>query len=130
MATVGGHRVTVWFAPSRPAGGDYPDLAGARWRIEDAAQGILFRMFMPGTQGTLLQTIQGLAAGRPGLYVRGVLNQDPGTAAHPTVGLFHRSGWHTTNMDIVLPAAIAAPFASWRQELLKLGTAHSMVHSI
>src|SRR5262249_42403967 len=41
----------------------------------------------------------------------------------------HRNEWHLTNMDVVLPTAIPTAFAAWEKELLKLPTAHAMVHS-
>jgi phosphatidylserine/phosphatidylglycerophosphate/cardiolipin synthase-like enzyme len=129
QAAVGDRQVTIWYAPSAPAAGDYPDLADARRYIAGAKQGILFLMFMPGTHDTLLDAIMGRASAAPNLYVRGVLNQDPGTAQNPSVGLFHRNQWHVTNLDVVLPAAIPQAFSAWEQELRQLPGTHAMVHS-
>jgi phosphatidylserine/phosphatidylglycerophosphate/cardiolipin synthase-like enzyme len=125
----GGRRVTVWFAPSRKQDDDYRDLAAARQIIEAAKEGILFLMFVPGKSDTLLETIVQRAGATPSLYVRGVVNQDPHLEGEAGVALFHRNEWHPTNMDVVLPAAIAEPFTGWQKELLKFPRGNIMVHS-
>src|SRR5262249_62264664 len=65
---------------------------------------------------------------QPSLYIQGVLNQNPGTSKNP-VTLFNRGERIDASADVVLPAAIDQQFTFWRQELLKLPTAHAMVHS-
>ena len=117
----------VWFAPVR----ETIDLASARERITGATQGILFLMFNPGPQGTLLNDI--LDRTNPSkptydadLHVHGVLNQDPSTTAHPVVGLFHRGELTKADIDVVLPAAVDHDFAFW---LTELNYSMVMVHS-
>jgi phosphatidylserine/phosphatidylglycerophosphate/cardiolipin synthase-like enzyme len=109
------------------------DLEQASELIRGARQGILFAMFNPGPRGTLLNDIIELASPsspsfKPDLYIQGVVNQNPGTAKNPVV-LFNRGERIDANADVVLPAAIPGRFAYWQKEVLKLPTAHAMVHS-
>ncbi len=120
---------TVWFTPMHEG----LDLEQAGKLIAGAKQGILFAMFNPGPRGTLLNDIIELAspsspAFKPDLYIQGVVNQNPGTEKNPVV-LFNRGERVEANADVVLPAAIPGRFAYWRKEVLKLPTAHAMVHS-
>ena len=120
---------TVWFTPMREG----LDLEQAGELIRSAQQGILFAMFNPGPRGTLLNDIIELASPsspsfKPDLYIQGVVNQNPGTAKNPVV-LFNRGERIDANADVVLPAAIPGRFAYWQKEVLKLPTAHAMVHS-
>ncbi|MGY5776537.1 phospholipase D-like domain-containing protein [Rhizobium sp. LEGMi135b] len=120
---------TVWFTPMREG----LDLEQAGELIRGAQQGILFAMFNPGPRGTLLNDIIELASPsspsfKPNLYIQGVVNQNPGTAKNPVV-LFNRGERIDANADVVLPAAIPGRFAYWQKEVLKLPTAHAMVHS-
>ncbi len=120
---------TVWFTPMREG----LDLEQAGELIRGAQQGILFAMFNPGPRGTLLNDIIELASPsspsfKPDLYIQGVVNQNPGTAKNPVV-LFNRGERIDANADVVLPAAIPGRFAYWQKEVLKLPTAHAMVHS-
>jgi len=118
---------SLWFTPTV----GQVDLAEARALIASAQQAVLFLMFNPGPRDTLLNTIIDTArAGAAGhrLYIRGVLNQDPGTAKNP-VALFDQKNRTNADFDIVLPAAIDAPTQFFREELLKLDRAFAMVHS-
>jgi len=120
---------TVWFTPMREG----LDLEQAGELIRGARQGILFAMFNPGPRGTLLNDIIELASPsspsfKPDLYIQGVVNQNPGTVKNPVV-LFNRGERIDANADVVLPAAIPGRFAYWQKEVLKLPTAHAMVHS-
>ncbi len=120
---------TVWFTPMHEG----LDLEQAGELIRSAQQGILFAMFNPGSRGTLLNDIIELASPsspsfKPDLYIQGVVNQNPGTAKNPVV-LFNRGERIDANADVVLPAAIPGRFAYWQKEVLKLPTAHAMVHS-
>jgi len=108
----------VWFAPVRRT----IDLESARQRIDAATQGILFLMFNPGPDGTLLndiieRTTPASATYDPQLHIHGVLNQDPSTTQHPIVGLFHRGELTQADIDVVLPAVVDTDFAFWRHEL-------------
>jgi len=117
----------LWFTPTR----DQADLADARQLINQAERAVLFLMFNPGPTGTLLNTILDLShAQHPGsrLYIRGVLNQDPSTHAHP-VHLFDHDTVDQADFDVVLPAAIDTATAYFREELKKLDRAFAMVHS-
>ena len=82
---VDGGRITQWFAPT----GDAQDLEYARALINAAEDGVMFLFFNPGAfvaadkpkEWTLLQNIlvrhQADSPNyRPGLYMRGVVNQD------------------------------------------------------
>jgi phosphatidylserine/phosphatidylglycerophosphate/cardiolipin synthase-like enzyme len=120
---------TVWFTPMHEG----LDLEQAGKLIATAKQGILFAMFNPGPRGTLLNDIIELASPsspsfKPELYIQGVVNQNPGTDKNPVV-LFNRGERIEANADVVLPAAIPGRFAYWAKEVLKLPTAHAMVHS-
>ncbi len=121
--------LTLWFTPMS----DPKDLEQAGELIAGAKEGILFLMFNPGPRGTLLNDIIELASPsspnyNPQLYIQGVVNQNPGTAKNP-VTLFNRGDRIDANADVVLPAAIDQPSKFFRKELLKLPTAHAMVHS-
>ncbi|HYX04989.1 MAG TPA: phospholipase D-like domain-containing protein, partial [Reyranella sp.] len=121
--------VTLWFTPMH----GQADLDQAGELIKGAKEGILFLMFNPGPRGTLFNDISDLASPAsphhdPSLYIQGVLNQNPGTSKNP-VTLFNRGERVDASADVVLPAAIDEEFTFWRQELLKLPTAHAMVHS-
>lgn len=124
-----GKDVTLWFTPmSEPH-----DLEQAAELIAGAKQGILFLMFNPGPRGSLLNDIIELASPssphyNPGLYIQGVVNQNPGTAKNP-VTLFNRGDRIDANADVVLPAAIGTRLKYWVRELVKMPRAHAMVHS-
>lgn len=133
-------RMTVFFAPTVPGSQNgplesYPDLKFVKGLVEQAKQGILFLMFMPGVRDTLLDVIQQVGTHNPDLFVRGALNEDPGASSRPGAGddpyvaLFHRGVWQRTSMDAVLPAAIPVDAGPWLAEIKKLPQAHAMVHS-
>jgi phosphatidylserine/phosphatidylglycerophosphate/cardiolipin synthase-like enzyme len=130
-AKVSGAQVTAWFAPVN----DFVDLVDARRHIAEAEQGILFLMFNPGPQNSLLNDIVNRASPLSPtydekLYVHGVLNQDPGTKAHPIVGLFERNrGYYDENFDVVMAWNLQKPFAYWDKEMRKLDGTWAMVHS-
>jgi phosphatidylserine/phosphatidylglycerophosphate/cardiolipin synthase-like enzyme len=121
--------ITLWFEPMD----GLMDLEQAGKLIANAKEGILFLMFNPGPRGSLLNDIIELASPtgahyNPDLYIQGVLNQNPGTTKNP-VTLFNRGDRIDANEDVVLPAAMPALGKYWQKELLKLPTAHAMVHS-
>ena len=122
-----GASAQIWFAPVTKT----VDLESARERIDDAVDGILFLMFNPGPQGTLLNDI--VARTRPdsptydaNLHIHGVLNQDPQTTTHPIIGLFHRGERTDADLDVVLPARVDSDFGFWLGEL---SYSMVMVHS-
>ncbi len=116
----------LWFTPTV----GLVDLNDAKQAILGAQQAILFLMFNPGPKETLLNQIIGIArAGAgPRLYIRGVINQDPGTTANP-VELFNQHNSDKADFDVVLPAAIDDTTTFWQKELKKLPGTFAMVHS-
>jgi len=121
-------KVTAWFSPNPMIGpkpkkgagnkyGDHPDLRFARSFIQNAQEGILFLVFNPGYQGTLLNDILDLLenpAKNKKLYIHGVANQDPTGGKDKSPLIFvHRNKKVGTKADvennIVLPAAISVP---------------------
>jgi phosphatidylserine/phosphatidylglycerophosphate/cardiolipin synthase-like enzyme len=126
--TLGADGVSVWFTPLAGR----KDLQAARALIRNAKQAILFLMFNPGPADTLFTTIQeteasNAAASAP-LFVRGVLNQDPGGKKQPVL-MYDERGIVPRGVDVVLPAAIDDPFGQWVAELEKAPGAHAMIHS-
>ena len=125
-----GGDLTVWFTPT-PA---QEDLDACFELIRGAKQGILFLMFNPGPRGSMLNAIierlsPGSADYDPGLYIQGVINQDPGTAKSP-LEFFHRGERQSVPDDrILLPEAIDEQLNYWVKELKKLPKAFAMVHS-
>jgi phosphatidylserine/phosphatidylglycerophosphate/cardiolipin synthase-like enzyme len=112
---VGKAKVTAWFAPNPALGkkpkkgyADHADLKAARAFINGAKQGILFLVFNPGPEGTLLNDILAVLDKNPktgGVYVRGVANQDPGLK-NPVI-FVHDNDVQRGPYDIVLPGAVA-----------------------
>jgi hypothetical protein len=120
---LGEGQATTWFPPMH----DVVDLDDARARIANAKRGILFLMFNPGREGTLLNAIMDRAS-EP-LYIHGVLNQDPeaGSDDPALVGLIHRGELDAANPDIVLPSSVDERFANWEPEIRSYSIV--MVHS-
>ena len=119
--------LTLWFTSTV----GQVDLEDARKVIKGAKQAIFFLMFNPGPKDTLLTSIidsaqKGVGGSR--LYVRGAINQDPGTSANP-VQLFDQANRLKSDYDVVLPAAIDEPTKYFRRELKKLPKTFAMVHS-
>jgi phosphatidylserine/phosphatidylglycerophosphate/cardiolipin synthase-like enzyme len=124
---VGQTPVRLWFTPTV----GQVDLKEARRIIDGAKQAILFLMFNPGPKDTLLNEIidtarAGVAGNR--LYIRGAINQDPGTTKNP-VELFDSDNSEKADFEVVLPAAIDKPTDWFRRELVKLPGTFAMVHS-
>lgn len=123
---VGGADVTVYFAPTS----DGRDLEAARTLLKAAEQGVLFLMFNPGPKNTLLTTILELQQQTdPELYIRGVVNQDPGGAKAPVLRYGPEKSGVPLGKEVVLPAAIETSFDNWIPELRKLAKGFAMVHS-
>lgn len=127
--TVGdGKDVSVWFSPVNEkcmhpgSKAQYlmPDLDCANQYIKGAKEGVLFLMFQPGKDGTLLNTIAELVNKRTDLYIRGVINADE-PCIHDMEG-----------KAVVLPDGIEKGFAYWdnevtRQEFNAIG--YAIIHS-
>ncbi len=124
---IGKAPLRLWFTPTV----GQVDLVEARKLIAGAKQAILFLMFNPGPRETLLnQIIASARAGSHGdrLYIRGAINQDPGTTKNP-VELFDQRNREKADFSVVLPAAIDTITAYWTKELKKLPGTFAMVHS-
>lgn len=117
----------LWFTPTI----DKVDLNEAIKLITNARQAILFLMFNPGPQGTLLNSIitkaRAKAHGKR-LYIRGVINQDPSTEKNP-VELFEQANKVEADFDVLLPAEIDEATEFFAREMRKLPKARAMVHS-
>jgi len=117
----------LWFTPTV----GQADLKASRKFIDGAKQAILFLMFNPGPKETLLNEILDKArAGTAGkrLYIRGAINQDPGTTKNP-VQLFDLENSVKSDFDIVLPANVDKATDWFIHELKKLPKTFAMVHS-
>ncbi|WP_426424175.1 phospholipase D-like domain-containing protein [Bradyrhizobium genosp. A] len=130
-SVVAGAKVTAWFAPNPMIGakpakgkgnkyGDHPDLKYARQLIKNAQEGVLFLVFNPGYEGTLLNDVLDLLNNptkNKKLYIHGVANQDPTGGRDKAPLIFvHRNKVERSKtdaeVDIVLPAAVRAPSAA------------------
>jgi phosphatidylserine/phosphatidylglycerophosphate/cardiolipin synthase-like enzyme len=107
QATAGDWNVTAWNVPCD----NFVDLADARRLIQGARQGVLFLMFNPGPQNTLLNDI--LALNDANLFVHGVVNQDPGGAKAPLLTFHDRGTPQDAAPEVVVPAPIKAAMTSW-----------------
>lgn len=124
---IGATKNRLWFTPTI----DQVDLTEARKAIVGAKQAILFLMFNPGPKDTLLNSI--IATARKGasgkrLYIRGAINQDPGTSKNP-VELFDQGNVEKADFDVTLPAAIDEATKFFVREMKKLPKTFAMVHS-
>lgn len=104
------------------------DMEAANALIRGAKQGILFLMFKPGVEGKslmLYDTILEMAA-KGDLLVNGVMNNDPGGTANPTITFLHKNTEQKASLDVVLPGSIDTAFESWMREMSKKNvTIHS-----
>ncbi|MBR1125634.1 hypothetical protein JQ628_29210 [Bradyrhizobium lablabi] len=124
---VAGTRTRLWFTPTIKQ----VDLAEARKLIGSAKQALLFLMFNPGPNDTLLNQIIAQArrtAKGKRLYIRGAINQDPSTTKNP-VRLFDQTNVVNADYDVTLPAAIDKATEFFVREMKKLPKARAMVHS-
>jgi hypothetical protein len=100
-ASVGGVAVAAWNAPVD----NFVDLDDARALIAAAQQSVLFLMFNPGPQETLLNAILGLDPQK--LFIHGIVNQDPGAGKTPLIKMTHQGQQlPPAAIDTILPAAL------------------------
>ena len=112
----------VWFSPKKITG----DINDVSAMMDGASQGILFLMFNPGPRGTLFNKVLDLQAQKPDLFIRGVINQDPGGANH--LIFFHRGNQDKANWSDILPDKISKDFGYWdSEESAGMVTIHSKV---
>lgn len=124
---IGKARDRLWFTPTI----DQVDLKEARKLVAGAQQAILFLMFNPGPNDTLLNSVLATArttARGKRLYIRGAINQDPSTTKNP-VRLFDHTNVINADYDVTLPAAIDKATKYFVREMKKLPKAFAMVHS-
>ena len=99
--SVGGVAVTAWNAPVD----NFVDLDDARALIEAAEESVVFLMFNPGPQETLLNAI--LALDPQKLFIHGVVNQDPGGGKKPLIKMTHQGQQlPPATIDAILPASL------------------------
>jgi phosphatidylserine/phosphatidylglycerophosphate/cardiolipin synthase-like enzyme len=126
-----GHvRSVIWF--TRASKG--VDLDALRAEVENAREGILFLMFMPGSTG-LFSTVAARSA-EPNLYVRGVVSELPngrGDESAVDVNLIDNTKHLSTHLDIIQPDGVAHPFANFAEEVTRKqflgGIGHAIIHS-
>ncbi len=124
---IGKTKESLWFTPTIKQ----VDLEEARKVILGAKQAVLFLMFNPGPNDTLLNSIIAKArktAKGKRLYIRGAINQDPSTTKNP-VRLFDQGNVSNADYDVALPAAIDKATKYFIREMKKLPKAFAMVHS-
>ena len=128
--TPGEVRSVVWFTRARKG----VDLEALKAEVEQARDGILFLMFMPGASGLFSEVAKRSA--EPNLYVRGVVSElprgrDDESSVDVTLidGREHR-GLH---LDIVEPMGVAHPFATFAEEVTRKqflsSVGHAIIHS-
>lgn len=118
---VGGKTVHIWFAPLL----DRKDLEHAKKLIREAEQGILFLLFKPGRVKTLLNEILSLRG--KGLFIHGVVNEDPGGRKNPILDLYDRGQKRRAAPSVLIPFAVEEPLTYWTPEMRNYSLA--MVHS-
>ncbi|HEX5145231.1 MAG TPA: phospholipase D-like domain-containing protein [Mycobacterium sp.] len=107
---------TVWFTRTHQE----VDLAALKDVVDSATQGILFLMFMPGSQGVLsyVQARQN----DPGLYVRGVVSSLPngtGDESKVDVNLVNGGQSNQSTLDIIQPEGVENAFANFAAEVTR-----------
>jgi hypothetical protein len=99
--TVGGVSVSTWNAPVD----NFVDLDEARALISAAKESVLFLMFNPGPQETLLNAILGLDPAK--LFIHGIVNQDPGGGKTPLIKITHQGQQlPPAAIDTIMPASL------------------------
>jgi phosphatidylserine/phosphatidylglycerophosphate/cardiolipin synthase-like enzyme len=123
-------RATLWF--TRASKG--VDLDALREEVQNAQQGILFLMFMPGATG-LFSTVAA-RSGEPNLYVRGVVSELPngrGDESSVDVSLIKGGNHMPFHLDIIQPEGVQHPFANFAAEVTHkqflAGIGHAIIHS-
>jgi hypothetical protein len=114
----------VWFTPTR----NYSDLQDVQNLMEKAQQGILFLMFNPGPKNTFFNYIQDLQERKPGLFIHGVINSDPGATSHNPLIFFHKGQKIETDWNAILPKSVSKEFSFWYDEISAgIVTIHSKI---
>jgi hypothetical protein len=99
--TLGGASVTAWNAPVD----NFVDLDDARTLIAAAQESVLFLMFNPGPQETLLNAVLGLDPSK--LFIHGIVNQDPGGGQKPLIKITQQGQQlPPAAIDTIMPASL------------------------
>lgn len=113
-AEVNGSPVTAWNVPCLK----FADLSDASKYIAGAQQGVLFLMFNPGSGDgkrkafSLLQDIE--QAGKRGLFIHGVVNQEQKGGAQATVQLTHKgTQLPPVSVGEITPKALTNAVMNW-----------------
>jgi phosphatidylserine/phosphatidylglycerophosphate/cardiolipin synthase-like enzyme len=110
----GSVRSITWFTRTHKK----VDLAALDALVQEARQGVVFLMFMPGATG-LLATVTGRAA-EPNFYVRGVVSELPNGPADESavdVSLVTGPTHIGAHFDVIQPEGIAHPMAWFAAEV-------------
>lgn len=121
---------TVWFTRTAKT----VDLAALDGAVQDAKEGVLFLMFMPGSAG-LFSTLAKMS-GNPNLYVRGVVSTLPngrGDESTVDVNLIDGPKHTPLHLDIIQPEGAKNPFANFAAEVTRKQflsqVGHAIIHS-
>jgi phosphatidylserine/phosphatidylglycerophosphate/cardiolipin synthase-like enzyme len=116
---VDGASVTVQFTRAK----NQVDLAALKEMVLGAKEGLLFLMFMPGSQGVLADVRQ-LQQDKPALLVRGVVSELPagrqdehtGTTTNLRVTMVGGADETPQTLNVVQPEGFDHPAAGWAVE--------------
>ncbi len=121
---------TIWFSRSAKQA----DLAAINAEVNNAKQGILFLMFMPGATGVLGTVMK--RANEPHLFVRGVVSELPNGPADESAADVHIVSGSTEqhlHLDIIQPEGVKTPMASFVAEVTRTQflsqIGHAIIHS-
>ena len=127
---VGNVRSIIWFTRTTKG----VDLDALREEVDQAREGILFLMFMPGSTG-LFSNVAARSA-EPNLYVRGVVSELPngrGDESAVDVNLIDGKAHTSLHLDIIQPEGVKHPFANFAEEVTHKqflgGIGHAIIHS-
>jgi len=132
VAMNGQQQARIWFTPNTAkAKGGGPDIDDLIALVNNAKDGILFVMFMPG-QEPLASILQRQQAG---LYVRGVVSTLPtGSKANPslTYQIMNGDGYKNHLLEVIQPAgadAVGSFIAEFSRQQFLSGMGFAITHS-
>ena len=133
-ATIDGAAATVWFSPNTnqtSKGSATPlDLKDVFAAMAKAKRAIIFLVFQPGSP-SIVEYAAACENAKPGLLIYGAAT-DPRANNDYTTLLIHRSTKNTEvvheDTSVVSASGINTEFAYWHKELLKLPSAHAIIH--
>lgn len=133
-ASIDGAVVKVWYSPnteqtSKGKNAATPvDMQDVFAAMATAQNAILFLEFQPGTP-SVIEYAAACENAKDGLLIYGAAT-DPRANNNFTTLLVHRSTSDTATIrdDVVQASAVGTQFAYWQKELLKLPSAHAIIH--